>query len=426
MLLLRLFVITLLIALMALMLVPVALFFGGMQPQPLVQVQASPRQDDVERLKGVLGEHDPRRLQDGAVHKLSLTERDINVGLGSVLPMPERQRARVALDNGQGALHYTLGMPQNPLGNYLNVSLLLTEGTGLPGLEQLQVGDITLPGWSLAPLLFLADHYLRLQFPEYGDARQALQQVSFDNNSATLTYRWDRELAKQLEQRGRDVFLSPADRERAVAYYAVLSEVSHTVGRSAPLHKALQPLFSKAEQRSTNGEAKAENRALLLVLGTVLNRSSMQRLVGDDTGLQPGHQYVRWTLHGRNDLAQHFSISAAIAAAGGDVLADAIGAMKELDDSRGGSGFSFPDLLADRAGVEISGAALGPDARRLQRAMAAATLTDADYMPAIDRLPEGLMELEFKQRYSDLDDERYKQVKQEIDGRIEQLPIYSR
>jgi hypothetical protein len=45
-------------------------------------------------------------------------------------------------------------------------------------------------------------------------------------------------------------------------------------------------------------------------------------------------------------------------------------------------------------------------------------------MPPINQLPEGLMELEFKQRYRDLDDARYANVKREIDTRIARLPIH--
>ena len=129
-------------------------------------------------------------------------------------------------------------------------------------------------------------------------------------------------------------------------------------------------------------------------------------------------------MRGRGDLAQHFGISAAIAAAGGGVLADSIGVFKELDDSRGGSGFSFPDLLADRAGVRLSTAALGAEARRIQRAMASDALSETDFMPPIDALPEGLMEMEFKQRYRDLDDARYGFVKNDIEQRLALLPIY--
>jgi len=160
-------------------------------------------------------------------------------------------------------------------------------------------------------------------------------------------------------------------------------------------------------------------------VGTVLNRSSIHRLVGGDPAdLLPTHWYVKWTLDGRNDLAQHFCISAAIAVAGGGVLADAMGVFKELDDSRGGSGFSFADLLADRSGVELAAAATGTRATDIQSRMGAANLVQAQFMPPIDQLPEGLMEMEFKQRYRDLDDVRYASVKQEVESRIGALPLY--
>ena len=119
-------------------------------------------------------------------------------------------------------------------------------------------------------------------------------------------------------------------------------------------------------------------------------------------------------------------MSAAIAAAGGSVLADAIGAYKELDDSRGGSGFSFADLLADRAGVEFAVAATGPSAESVQRAMAQGTPQESLFMPRLDDMPEGLMEMAFRQRYSDLDDARYAHVKREIETRIAVLPLYRR
>ena len=62
---------------------------------------------------------------------------------------------------------------------------------------------------------------------------------------------------------------------------------------------------------------------------------------------------VELTLNGRHDSAQHFVISAALAAWAGEPVAEAIGLYKELDDARRGSGFSFADLAADRAGTRF-------------------------------------------------------------------------
>jgi hypothetical protein len=118
-------------------------------------------------------------------------------------------------------------------------------------------------------------------------------------------------------------------------------------------------------------------------------------------------------------------ISAALAAGGGSVLADAVGVFKELSDSQGGSGFSFPDLLADRAGVVMAETATGPGALSLQRAMAG-SVDEALFMPPINDLPEGLQNLEFRSRYQDLDTQAYAQARRVLEERIAELALYRR
>ena len=45
-------------------------------------------------------------------------------------------------------------------------------------------------------------------------------------------------------------------------------------------------------------------------------------------------------------------------------------------------------------------------------------------MPDIDDLPEGIMELEFKQRFRDLDSKSYRIVEDEIERRLYRCTIY--
>jgi hypothetical protein len=278
--LLRLLVLALFLVLIALMAAPAVLLYKGVQSQPLVQPSASARQEDVARFKALLQQHDPRDLRDGETPTLTVSERDLNLGLRSVMPQTQRQGSQVSLSDGLGRMDYTLGLPANPLGDYLNVSLLVSEEGGELALDSVQVGGVSLPGWALAPLVKLADRGLKSRFEEYRGAREALQGVALRSGEVSVTYRWNKALAKQIEQRGREVLLPAADRERAVAYYQVLARISRTVGRSASLDQLLQPLFETAGKRSDDGDAAAENHALLLVLGTVLNRSSVHRLVG--------------------------------------------------------------------------------------------------------------------------------------------------
>ena len=402
-----------------------AFAYGGIAARPLVEATPSARQDDIERLKGLLQAHDPRRLADGEVRTLSVSERDLNIALRSVLPRSDRQRARVTLERALGTVDYTLGLPASFPGDYFNLSLGLAAGGRNVQAQWLQAGDVRIPGWVLAPLVAAGEGLVAWHFEEYPDALDAIRAISVQPGELALTYRWNKALARQIENRGRETFLPGADRERVLAYYREVSAVSRQIGGRASLSRLLEPLFELARQRSVGGDHVAENRALLLVLGTVMNRSSIFRLVGGDPeDAGPMHYYVHWTLAGRNDLAQHFAISAAIAVAGGSVLADAIGAYKELDDSRGGSGFSFPDLLADRAGVELAEAAIGGQAGAVQGVMSANGLEESDFMPSMHDLPEGIMEIEFMQRYRDLDDARYGYVKKEIDTRIALLPLH--
>jgi len=220
--------------------------------------------------------------------------------------------------------------------------------------------------------------------------------------------------------------LPEQERQRILAYYSEIARQSESLGRGeVALDRLLQPLFELALARSANGgDPAAENRALLLALGVALSGNSIEHLVGRPAGGElPSARPLNLVLRGRDDLAKHFGISAAITAAGGGALADTIGVFKEVDDSRGGSGFSFADLLADRAGVSLAEVALGKNAADVQRFMSR-QLQEKSYMPAITRLPEGVMELEFKTRFEDLDSASYALVQGEIERRIGASPLY--
>jgi hypothetical protein len=125
------------------------------------------------------------------------------------------------------------------------------------------------------------------------------------------------------------------------------------------------------------------------------------------------------TLHGRHDLALHFSVSAALTAAHGAKAAEAAGLLKEMLDSNGGSGFSFADLSADLAGIAF--------ARRLidkpsLLAEVEKSFTVAAYAIPPKGLPEGLTAAQFAKRYGSTKDERFQRELGEIRKRIEALP----
>ena len=248
----------------------------------------------------------------------------------------------------------------------------------------------------------------------------ALLQVQFEPDSLQLIYQWRTDLAARIQSKGRNLLLAPEEQQRIIIYYAeIMRQFKRLAGGTVSLDQLLQPTFELARQRTDQGSnAVEENRALLLALGVAINGSSIKHLTGpEEAAGVVTHSRPHLVLRGRNDLVKHFIISAAITAAGGGGLADNVGVFKEVDDSRGGSGFSFPDLLADRAGVSFAEAALGERAEALQQYMSN-RVNEAGYMPGFTHLPEGLMELEFKSRYEDLDSATYALVEEEIERRI--------
>jgi uncharacterized protein YfiM (DUF2279 family) len=131
------------------------------------------------------------------------------------------------------------------------------------------------------------------------------------------------------------------------------------------------------------------------------------------------------SLQQRRDFGRHFLVSAGIAAGSETGLSDAIGVHKEMSDSRGGSGFSFTDIAADRAGTRFGklATASADSARRIQHLLSQG-LTEADIMPAVLDLPEGLSEAEFDSRYTAIDSPAYRAVLDEIDRRIATCALY--
>ncbi|MFO0880353.1 MAG: hypothetical protein U0840_23660 [Gemmataceae bacterium] len=127
----------------------------------------------------------------------------------------------------------------------------------------------------------------------------------------------------------------------------------------------------------------------------------------------------RPTLHGRQDLAQHFSVSLALAALLGDHRSEQIGLLKEIFDAGdGGSGFSFADLAANLGGITL-GRRLRDDPARL------ATLTRgflaADFLLPPKGLDEGLTLKEFEKKYGGIRDARFREKRDDLERRTAAL-----
>lgn len=171
-------------------------------------------------------------------------------------------------------------------------------------------------------------------------------------------------------------------------------------------------------QAGTPGQAVAEHRDGLVAMALLVAGKGALRLV--DTDKSPFAACplpeTRIVLAGRPDLAKHWAISAALAAVGGQRTGRLLGEWKELADSMaGGSGFSFADLAADRAGLKVGVAAVNPAQALALRADLQRRDNEGLLPRTILGLAEGMSQERFRAQYRDTDSERFAAAVAEID-----------
>lgn len=415
----------LVLLLIALIVIPVVLVVTGIEQTPLIQPGKSLSHEDVERIKRLLRQHDPRRLKQGEVRTLALSERDLNLLLNYSMARTLGINSRVDLYPASVGVSFTHRLPKKYSGNYVNVSARLLPTADNMRVDSLEIGRLTMPGWLLNPVLQFLHANMLEKFDEYRAVMQAIGEVRVNEYQVVVLYQWHPELTARMKSRGYGLLFSTEDKARVLAYYNKLNRIAgELTSHQVSLEKVFPPLFELADLRSDDrGDLQAENRAMLLTLAMYVLGVDVGRFV--DVPIASRQRRMSLTVLNRHDLAQHFTVSAALTVSAGGGLANAIGLFKELDDSRDGTGFSFDDLLADRAGVRLAELATGTEqqARLLLQRMSD-QLSEADFMPSVDKLPPSIMELDFKQRYRDLDSEKYRMVDDELEKRILRCSIY--
>jgi hypothetical protein len=182
----------------------------------------------------------------------------------------------------------------------------------------------------------------------------------------------------------------------------------------------LGPMFELARRRTLAGaDAVAENRSAILTLTLYVSGRGAGSLF-PDARQWPHPNPLRLTLNGRDDFPMHLLISAALAMEGTGPLSKAIGVWKEIADSRDGTGFSFNDIAADRAGTRLG--ELATTQPHVLQDRLAGGVQDSDLMPAWADLPEFLPETEFKRRFGGVGAPPYLALLAEIDRRVSALP----
>lgn len=409
----------LLLTVAALVLSAVLIVWLALHDRALVVRDSAMTPADIVRVRDLLSAADPRKHpQEGeAVRTFHAGGRDLDLVLHDASRRLLHGAGRVVLEDQAARVQFSLQVPHSPFGQWLNVEARVRQTVGWPVLEQLQIGRLPVPTGLARWLLVQGLAHYQLTEPVQ-TVMGMVQQVTLQPAEIVLDYVWRPEGL-------RTVMLPPADQQRLRAYVDRLVPLVRLSREAVPLAGLLPPIFELARVRAAaaggdDAAAALENRTALIALALYATGQSPSRFVQEARGwAQPVPRPV--LLRGREDFSMHFLVSAVLAAEGGGRLADAIGLYKEISDSRGGSGFSFNDIAADRAGTRF-GQIAANDPKRLQAELSKG-VTDEDFMPGVADLPEFLSEAEFKATYGGVGAPAYERMKADIERRVASRPL---
>ncbi len=405
----------LLFALPALAITAVWLCF---QDAPSVPPGVKLTPQDITNAKRIIDQHDPRKVRPDGSRSVAITEQELSLMLNYAASRFGGGSARAALRPGTVSLQASAEIPRSPFGRYLNVDAELRDTGKLPRFDHLRIGSLPVPA-------IIADYLLRegvrrMASTSRGElAADIVKGASVTDGRLTVTYAW----SGDIEKRVRAAVLSPADEARLRAYHDRLVDTLAKASNKVSLAALMPPLFQTVVERGANGDTIAENHAAIVVLAFYANGTELAAIApAAATWTKPARRTI--TLAGRDDFPKHFLISAAIAAKAGSPLADAVGLHKEVADSRGGSGFSFNDIGADRAGTRFGEiASQSPErARKLAQALAGG-VRESDFMPDVADLPEYMPEAEFKRRYGGIGGAGYNEMMAKIEAQVASRPL---
>jgi len=410
-----------LLLLCALILLCIMLLVFGVSDTPEIELGWSLTREDIIRAKKIL--HEGAETKPDEITTIALSHADLNLAANYLLNRYSKSAVQISLRENKLKFVVTTTLPENRLGKYLNITFRLgnKEGESLPTITKFKAGNLLIPA-KIAGFIINAiirhsslNNYFIL-------ATSPIQSVKIDSEKITISY------FSNLETliHARNV-LTRTDNDPALSIYQ--QKIADIISHHDPawrlsLADLLKPLFEIAYQRSTLDNAIDENRLVIISVNDYVNKKETNPFLSPANPPQ-GKQYVAF-LYKRSDLAQHFIGSAALTTSVDNQVAKVVGEEKELSDAQeGGSGFSFIDLAADKAGTRFGEiATASPEsARQLQLAMT--KIKDyTDFMPDPRDLPEKMNAADFKNRYGSINSKAYQELSNKIDARIAAIPLY--
>jgi len=378
---------------------------------------------------------------------ISLSQTELN-GLNALLNRAFPQVVSdIIIDNETVAINLSVELPLPSFMKHLNVSGLL-----YPSEKGIEFGDISIGGLTVSgnKLLFISrwliDNYIQEELGT--NLVSMVQWVRVNKNFLRLSLLIPEDINQlKTEKSGllvlRDNLALFGDVTKIKFYHSALvthlAQIKDTSNLSTKLPHYLQFILCLAKEKTLlnqyethDSQAIQENYSALMALALYFGSDSFELLIGNVSNLNISQKKRRnflmnkVTLRNRVDLQKHFMYSIALQLFGNSKASDAIGELKEfLDSNPGGSGFSFADLMADRAGTRLAKLATSSEesAINLQKNVSQ-KFDENDFMPEIEGLPEGISASVFNTNYRDVNSVEYITMISILDNKITELTLY--
>lgn len=299
-----------------------------------------------------------------------------------------------------------------PLGLWLNASVSATGTHDSFPPVRVTLGRVTFPPAAGRPLANLVRSILRLRGADVPPIDDVVQ--GFSTERSYLTARIMLPAKSGLVDgliASRSGRVSPALAKEILCRMAITQ-------RAEPV-RTLSRLLRRTFAQRPSVDPVSYNRAAFVALSLAVVGDQAEPLVrgGAELRRQCGFPRADVLLQGRADLAKHWTFSAALTSVLGPQAAGNLGEWKELKDGNpNGSGFSFVDLAADRAGVQTALKALAPVTAGVTRANLSEATDDYLLPKPILAAPEGLSSASFVDRFGGLNNRKYQEAIHHIDA----------
>lgn len=357
----------------------------GNQPGPVFLSAANPQLDAISVLAGRAAA--PTRME------ASLNDEGLEIRFSRPVPTGRWVNIRWAI----------------PSGDYANPTLAT-----LP--FDTHVGSVPVPGFIVRMLYSAGLARMRQRDPAFPDPFALVKRVHIapDRLAANLVLPGNNSLFGTLANAsGNDMDAGLTDR----LYCALADQQKRHYSTDFDEH--VRRVFSIPVQAQDGVTAnRSRVAALALLVGgeraarVVVTRKNILQQCALTTG-----NPVK--LQGRDDLAQHWAVSAALAAGLGGPISGTVGEWKELSDSLPhGSGFSFVDMAANRSGFRYGAALNNPQsADAVARTLATATAEQLVPTAMLEK-PEALDAKDFRKKFQSVDSVRYQEILKQINARL--------